>query len=312
VRDAFAPAYARVPDFAGWYYSLAGEYTRLLRAALGEIEPYLEERVDELLFGPAGTAAAVDALAARVQQAAGAFLGETLTAVQGLLLAQLRELALPPPSIPGVQITHEWAAPELGSSLWHYLSLTTGDIARQGAATSGGVVTGAAVGKKLGGLVVTKASAKLAGKTAPATLAGVAAKLGLKSAAKAGASTGAAATGAATGAGLCAATVAGVALAPGCAMLGGALAGAAAWLLVDTAVIEADEYLHRDALEGALRGAIAEEEAALKALLAREYLAATATVFDRVLSELGRGGPPTPAEPPRDFVPARATTGGSP
>jgi hypothetical protein len=118
----------------------------------------------------------------------------------------------------------------------------------------------------------------LAAKQSAGFLAALASKLGLKTAAKSGvlAGAGAGATGAA---GLCAGSVVGAPLAPGCALVGGILTGAATWVLVDSAVLEADELLHRDELELQMREALIAQREELKAQLAGHYMGLTQQGF---------------------------------
>ena len=64
MKRIFAAADKQVPVFADWYYSLTGEYVRLINAAFGDLSAFLAEKLDELVFAPAGTAQAIDALGA--------------------------------------------------------------------------------------------------------------------------------------------------------------------------------------------------------------------------------------------------------
>src|SRR5690606_24537271 len=55
---AFAQVVARLPDFADWYYSLGGEYSRLSMTLLGHLnvvdEGYVARRAAEILFPDPG------------------------------------------------------------------------------------------------------------------------------------------------------------------------------------------------------------------------------------------------------------------
>jgi len=302
----FGAAEQEVPAFADWYYSLTGEYLRLFNAAFGDLSAFLAERLDELVFGPAGTAQAIDALNASLGDESLVQIRDTLGEVQESLLELVRENGL---TTERVHVTSEWdLSGQLGPRLQPYLTLTPEDLARQGVATSAGAVAGAAAAKKLGGTTVAKAAGKLAAKPAAGAAGALAAKMGLKSAAKAGGALGSAGTGAAAGAVICAGTVAGAPLSPGCALIGGVVSGLAAWLLVDKAVIEADEYLNRAELESGLRVALAEQRVALRAELENKYLAGADAVLDQIRADLEMGLSPGPIEPKRDFVPARAAT----
>lgn len=304
----FGAAEQQVPAFADWYYSLTGEYMRLFNAAFGDLSDFLAERLDELVFGPAGTAQAIDALSASLGEESVARVKDTLGEVQELLLELVSENGL---TTERVHVIGEWdLSGQLGPQLQPYLTLTPEDLARQGVATSAGAAAGAAAAKKLGGTTVAKAAGKLAAKPATGAAGALAAKMGLKSAAKAGGALGSAGTGAAAGAAICAGTVAGAPLSPGCALIGGAVSGLAAWLLVDKAVIEVDEYLNRAELEEGLREALAEQRSALHLELETRYAAGADAVHDQIRSDLETELSPRPIEPKRDFVPARAATRG--
>jgi hypothetical protein len=304
LEQTFNAAEGQIPAFADWYYSLTGEYTRLFNAALGNLATFLAERLDELVFAPAGTTEAIDALGARLGEASVAQVDAAVDEVRDLLLGLVRASGLPADQ---VRVSGEWELGErLGSRLEPFVALSPEDIARQGIAASAGAAAGAVTAKKLGSAAVAKAATKLAAKPSVGAASALVAKLGLKSAAKAGGALGAAGGGAATGAVLCAGTVAGAPLSPACALVGGAVSGVTAWLLVDKAVIEADEYLNRDAFEAELRAALAEQRAALRAELVARYVAGTGAVLQRLRSELETELAPRSIEPKKDFVPATA------
>lgn len=300
----FAAAEGQIPAFADWYFSLTGEYTRLAAAAFGDLADLLAERLDELVFGPAGTEQALDALTERLGAEAVSGVQDGAREVQGLLQRLARSQALPAEAL---AVTADWAPGErLGTELLPFAAISPEDIARHGAAASAGVAAGVAVGGKLGGAAVAKAATSLAAKPSAGAAAALLAKLGVKSAAKAGGALGAAGSGAALGAVICTGTVAGAPLSPACALIGGAVSGVAAWLLVDKAVVEADEYLHRETFEAALREALAEQRAALTDELTGRYAEGAAAVLRALRSDLETELAPRTTAPPRDFVPARS------
>lgn len=304
----FAAAEGQIPDFADWYYSLTGEYTRLAAAAFGNLAELLTERLDELVFDPAGTAEALDALTERLGEDAASGVQAGAREVRGLLLRLARSQALPAEA---VTVTGDWAPGErLGTQLAPFAAISPEDIAAHGAAASAGVAAGAAVGGKLGGAAVAKAATSLAAKPSAGAAAALLAKLGVKSAAKAGGALGAAGSGAALGAVICTGTVAGAPLSPACALVGGAVSGVAAWLLVDKAVVEADEHLHREGFEAALREALNEQHNVLRAELVGRYAEGAAAVLGLLRADLETALSPRAIAPPRDFVPARS--GGAP
>ena len=110
--------------------------------------------------------------------------------------------------------------------------------------------------------------------------------------------------GAASGAALCAGTVAGAPLAPGCALIGGAVTGIATWLLVDKAVLEGEELLHREAFENELNQALAAQRDELRTTLKARYVEVIQTGFKRLQFGVDNQLHPTPTAPKKDFVPA--------
>jgi hypothetical protein len=189
------------------------------------------------------------------------------------------------------------------------LTLSSTDIARQGVATSAGAAASAAAFKKLGAASVAKSTTLIAGKQSAGMLAALASKLGLKAAVKGGGSLAGAGAGAGAGAALCAGSVVGAPAAPGCALVGGAVTGVATWLLVDTAVLEADELLNREQLEQQLREALAAQRQELDTGLRERYLGALRAGFDQLEQGLAEPSPIPGAAPKRDFVPAEAALG---
>jgi hypothetical protein len=298
VATAFAPAYDRVPDFADWYYSLAGEYGRLWHALAGGVADYLAGRLEALVIEPSGLAQRLDELPAELSGLASEQTRALAAAFEGRLLERLRALASEPQPV-RVEVSGEWDVAGVAAEVGQAVALGPADFARQAAATSAGAATGAVLAKKLGAATVAKTGAKLAGS---------AAKVGLKSAAKMGVGAGSAASGAAAGAAFCTATVAGAPLAPACALLGGVATGVATWVLVDEAVLATDEYFNRAQFEEALRHSLAESQAELADAFAEQQLRVMDGVIDRLASGLDALVRPVPA-PPKDFVPVQAAGG---
>ena len=298
-------ALAHVPAFADWYYSLTGEYARLFYAAVGNLPEYVSGQLQTLVFDPAGTADAIERMAGSLDDRLSRELRDTALGLQALLtrLVRAEQLSGEPTN---VTLQGDWALGEqLTAHLQPYVALTPGDIARQGAATSAGVGLAAVTAKKLAATTVAKTTAKMAtGESVGALAAGVS-KLGLKSAAKAGV-LGGAGSGAASGAALCAATVVGAPMAPGCALLGGAVTGIAAWLLVDKAVLEAEELLGREAFEQELRQALAAQRDEMRATLKEQYAGVAESVFEQLENDLSGNLRPGTGAPEKTFIPARA------
>jgi hypothetical protein len=300
----FGQAARRVPAFADWYYSLTGEYLRLFQAAFGNLSRLVAEKMTERVFQPADTAGALDRLSDNLDVALATRLHGTVTDLQAQAERWVRESGAAQPQVQ-IRVSGELhLGAELADEFAPLLTLSAADAARQGvAATAGAAASGLAV-KKLGAATVAEVAGKVGAKASAGALGATAAKLGLKSAAKAGGGAGAAAGGAAVGAGVCTGTVVGAPLAPGCALVGGALAGLTSWLLVDKAVLEGDELMHREALEADLRAALAKEQDEVKKHLEAQMLKATDVVFDQLRAAFEQGMRPAAGPPKKDFVPA--------
>lgn len=266
----FDQALALVPAFADWYYSLSGEYLRLFHAVSGDLPEFLAERLELLVFQPADTAAGLDRVLVSLDGQLARQMQTAAADYQVLLADLLHRHRLDPDGVE-VQVQGTWSpAEDISHGLQPFVALSAKDLGRQGLATGAGVAASSLVFKKLGASTVAKTSSLIAAKQSASVLAALASKLGLKTLAKGGVLAGAG-TGAASGAGLCAASVVGAPLAPGCALLGGVLSGAAAWVLVDKVVIEADELLNREDLERQMRSALQQQRDELEMALARHY-----------------------------------------
>ncbi len=237
VAGGFDGVRAKVPDFLDWYYSLGGEYGRILQTLAGDGEAYFEERLAASL-GTAGAErsterdlAAVSAGAASARARAEADLAELLqgnrvvltTRDVGIVVA--RRVIDPLAELRGTATSVEW---RLG----------------------GAGATGATAGL-VGALAVKKIAAKGIFKTAGT----MAAKAALS---KGAAGTGAAAMGALAG-GAAGSVVPGVGTAVG-AVLGGVLGAVGIGVAADALMLEIEEHFARDDFKAQLITAIDEAE----------------------------------------------------
>ncbi len=301
----FRAASDQVPVFADWYFSLSGEYARLFHAAVGDLPDHIAAQLQRLVFDPANTASALEAMAGLLDERITGGFRETVSGLEEVVSRFVREDAVSDETAT-IEVAGDWnLGGQFADLLTPYLTLTGEDLVRQGAATSAGAGLAAVTAKKLGAMTVAKASAKLAAGEGAGALAAGASKLGLKSAAKLG-TLGGAGAGAASGATLCAATVVGAPLAPGCALIGGAITGVATWLLVDKAVLEAEELLGRDAFEEDLRAALEAQRDELRSELRDHYRRLTDQGLDRMAEELTQHLAPSRLSPEKTFIPARA------
>jgi hypothetical protein len=270
---AFAGVSARLPAFADWYYSLAGEYARLSMLALSWAnladEDFVARRATALLF-PEGawdtdlTALeqhTAERLLAHHEQVRSGWLAE-LTA----RLAQQRVPAPLPSDLPqGESVRLDALANQILVS------------ERAALSTRASVATVTATGVAAGPALWRAASRRMAaggGRPALARAAG-------RGAARAGSA-------AAGGAALCAP---GGPVAFGCAVA----AGAAAWVAADWALLRIDEAMHREQL----LAAIEESLGILRNDLQRDLLAA----YDGMIA---RHYDTVQADIRESFVPIRA------
>lgn len=300
------PVLRRVPVYADWYYSLKGEYQRLLHAAMGDLPQFVAHRLDALLLQPAGSVESIERYRQALSSRLEGQMGEAVNGLQQLVVRLVKDHRRQTPEGSQVRVVGDWRIDNrLGENLEPFLRLDGGDLTRQGVASAAGAVVAAAATKKLAAATVAKLSAAGQGGGGAAALA--AGKLGAKSAVKAagGAVAGAGAgAGAASGAALCGATLVGLPLAPGCALVGGVISGIATWLLLDKAILEADELLNRAAFEADLRAALSSQLSAAHEALNSEYSHLVNAGFDGLQQEFNRSLTPAGRQPAMDFVPA--------
>jgi hypothetical protein len=220
----FATLSERLPEYADWYFSLRGEYTRLslllLRwGGLATADPLVDKAV-ELVFGGEESAARLAAIEHRVEHMLAAHASELQATWVEALLSLARE---PKPARAGsttatVLLLDDLAGEFAGHGSSEFLTRLS--------ASSAGAASAGAAAPLVARLALRTSSAAAGGRT-----------LALK-----GAGRGAARAGTA-GAGILGCAAAGPA-AWACA-LG---VGGAAWLATDWALINVDEWRNRDAL----------------------------------------------------------------
>jgi len=288
----------QVPAFADWYFSLTGEYARLLHAATDDLPQYMADQLETLVFEPAGTLDAIAGLGPALDARFEEEVRSTALELQHTIARLVREAGVGTEGIT-VEVQSEWAlGDQLASHLSPWTGLNTGDMVRQGTAVSVGAGLSAAAAKKIGALSVAKASAKIVSTEATGLLAATASKLGVKALAGAGG-------GAASGAALCAGSVVGAPLAPGCALVGGLVTGVATWVLVDKAVLEAEELLTRENFEAELRLALANWRDELKSELIAHYDQAADSATDALSASIENQLKPASSPGDSMFTPAQ-------
>ena len=268
----FARITPGVDAYLDWYFTVIGEYERLAALATGGFVELMGEQLERHLFLDTRFAEQLEGLDAAIQRKS----NRTLTDAAARLDQEAgARVASAPCALSGLDL-----AP-LGTAVLGLSAL--GDLERDGlrAATAAGGGAAAAVAAKMlakqtGAAVAAKLTAKK-GFQAAASLAGkVAAKKG-----------GSILLSAAGGAALCS---------PGgpAAAICGILAGAAAWLAVDKALVEIDEVRLRDEMRGEMLQALEEQKPALATALK----AKNAATIDATAGQIQNGME-------RLFIPAR-------
>ncbi len=232
---AFAPVRARLPEFADWYYSLSGEYTRLGLAAASRLNlvegDVLAARASSMLFPDDAWSREFATLDSRLAGAVGetqrAVRAEWLTALEHRLAGSRVPAPLQDDAYQGTGAPVSARSPE---------AFLDGLAARERDVLAGRVGVSTAVGGSAaaGALIWRGAAARAAGRSG-------------RVAAARGVGRGAARAGSAAGSGLVVCAPGGPAAA-GCALV----AGTIAWLATDWAMLRIDEALHRDDLVAAL------------------------------------------------------------
>ncbi len=236
-----------VDAYLDWYFTVLGEYQRLAAAATGGFAGLMAEELQRHLFTETGFAEQLQGLDDSIRR------------------DSVRRLAAAAGDLDLLAAASPCAVLDLPSLSLSTLDLSAlGDFNRDGAraatALGGGAAAGAVAAKLLAKQTGAAVAAKLAAKKGFQTAAGLAGKV----AAKKG---GSILLSAAGGAALCA---------PGgpAAAICGIVAGAAAWLAVDKAMIEIDEARLREQMREEILQSIADQRPALaQAIKASQHAA---------------------------------------
>jgi hypothetical protein len=274
----FAGVAERLPEFADWYYSLPGEYARLSMLALSWVDlaedDFVGRRAAAILFPDGAWEVELDALEARTV----AGLADHQARVREGWLAELTE------RLSGSRVPQPLPDAQRDESPVRIDVLLEQMLARERAAltTRASISALAAGGAAIGPVVWRAASRRIAvtaGRPAAARIAG-------RGAARAGSA--AAGSAAAGGAAVCAP---GGPLALGCAVI----AGTAAWVAADWALLRLDEALHREEMLAALAASLERARSDLQRDLVAVWDAAITDHYGVVQQEISAS-----------FVPARA------
>jgi hypothetical protein len=260
LRGAFDEVSRRLPEFADWYYSLGGEYSRLAMTALAWLnradDGYVARRAAEILFPAEAWGEALDGVE---RQAVGRLLAQQQAVREGWLAEIAARLA--PHQVPApLDSSGTGAAPEPV----RLDALDARVFARERAALETRVAASSLVA---GGVAARVAWRGVAGSGRAVAARGVG-----RGASKA--------VPAASGA-LAACSAAGP-YALGCAVV----AGAAAWVATDWLLLRVDEAMNRDDLLAALEAGLVEVRRELLAEMMAAYDTAAARLHGDVEAEI--------------------------
>ena len=251
IDSVFEPVYERIPTFLDWHYSVAGQYAELGLAAAGDLQQEMESRlvggVDERMDE---ASAAIDAVLA----------DELSRSIEQWLR---NEGQTADPNCDAGLVYADMLDEVIQDSMQRFRTLVVpaGVTALGGAAAGKAAVTGLI--KSMSKKLATSTAVKAVGKMVPKLLG----------------KWGSAAAGGAAG------TALGAVLGPVGAIAGGVVGvvgGVAGWLIVDGAVVKADEYLNRADLERELTELVDQRKAAIVESISTAFDAARSEALGRV------------------------------
>ncbi|XOZ33824.1 hypothetical protein ACMDCT_00875 [Halomonadaceae bacterium KBTZ08] len=283
VDGLFHPVEARVPAFLDWYYSLRGEYTRLGGWALATLGLETRQRVaaktQALLFEATNFRHRLGVLERKLAVDAGRWARRTQGGWRRMMRVALRDYEVPPP----LRHRDEENERVLDQAALSQVAVA-GERRRLGnrlaLSSMGGVATGTLVWR-----AATRAAVASGGRVAAARGAGrLASRVG---------------SAALAGAGVCSVTGP---VAVGC----GLVTGTVAWISIDWAMIEADEWANRGKLERRLRAGLDDVQQDLKRQLSRALVDRLVALNARQRARIHN------TLTPLDTIKRAATEGGGP
>ncbi len=276
--EIFEPIMANVPKFTDWYYSLAGEYTRYLKALTSNLSGFIAGKLQELVLDSTNFEQDLDGLHEALSGDLAARLQDEARETVAILRQQVADLSVP-------QQTDDYRGSvedsvDLGQALTQHMAISQAELGQKALTAMAATGVGAAVAKGLGAVVVKQVVAKVMGGGGMKLAMSLLGKLAAKGAVKGGG----AATAAVTGTVICS---------PGgpAAVLCGLAAGTAVWLGVDLLFLSVDEQLNRAEFEAEIRTAIGSEREALEKQLIGAYQDAILQQYAEIAAQLTARSP---------------------
>jgi hypothetical protein len=254
----FEEVHGRLPDFADWYYSLGGEYTRLTMTVLARLgraeEGFVAARTEQLLFPAEPWAAALGSLEAEVVARFQLHQQDVREGWLAELARRLEPYRVPAPIAGAGRPVADLRLDGLNT---HWLEREREALENRAALSSlaaGSVAAGIALrgAAASGRAVAVRGIGRGASRAAPAA-----------------------------GSAMTACSVAGP-YAIGCAVL----AGAAAWIATDWVLLRVDEAVNREALLAAMANGLVEVRSDMLAGMLEAYDAVTAAYLEGVEADI--------------------------
>jgi hypothetical protein len=249
--DAFGQAEQGVERYLDWYYSIAGDYSRLGTVVIGDIDEFMSGKLQRFIIDETGFESILDSSSLALENETMLIMEAAAEAARVRIGEEIRRSPCPVSSV----------------DLSGLLNLAP-DKVRATVATA---ASGAVAAKFL----VAKPAAAMAGKLAAKSTVKAAGKIIAKAAVKKGAS---AATTLAAG---------GVATAA-CGPVCGALAAIATWFAVDKVVLEVDEFVNRDAMRAELLAGLSEQRAEIREQLVTLHQGVADLYASEINAQIGK------------------------
>lgn len=288
VDAIFSDAVERVPIFLNWYYSLSGEYSRILSSVSSDMTQFMIDKTRETIFQPAEFEHRLDYLRQNLDNKVYREFEDLKTEIAQEVGEFITKNSVSNEIKDGdLNITSTVNFGELFSKVFN---LTKKDVAilSGSALTAAGLLAG---GKALGAIVIKSLIPKLLAMKAVQTAIALLTKLAIKAGLKGGGTTGAGTGGA----------IACSPLGPVAAGVCGAIAAIGAWILVDKAFINIDEYINRHDFEAELNQALITQRDETKSQLIMAYKTVLSQQYAAFRSQF-QALPKSPT--PNNFVPA--------
>jgi len=255
LNQAFQPVERGIDNFLNWYYTVAGEYERLISVLSADAGRTVREQLHHHLFKKANFSSSLDNINASII----AHNLKQLSHIINNISAKTKQLLF----------KNSCTLPEITFS---EIDAFNRDYQRASASVITGGVIGMSISKGVGKAATTAMVNKITGKK----IFKGAISLLIKAGAKKG--------GSSFLVGIWSGVVAGLVCGPGCSIAGGIASGVAAWIAVDRLIIEVDEHLNRTEFKKEILNTITQQKKSLSAAMKKNHY----QKVDAVINEINK------------------------